>query len=68
MAHIFTDPEKPFGLTVGEARFVMLLSPNVKWRTKNAVETAYCTLLYADMRREIARLNWLNGRGLYELI
>lgn len=68
MANISTDPEKPFGLTVGEARFVMLLSPNVKWRTKNAVETAYCTLLYAETQREIARLNWLNGRGIYELI
>ena len=68
MAHISTNPERPFGLTVGEARFVMILSPDVKWRTKAAVETAYCTLLYAEMQREIARLNWISGRGLYELL
>lgn len=62
------DHTRPFGITAREAAFVINLSPHVKWRTKNAVETAYCTLLYVDMRREIARLNWLNGRGIYELI
>lgn len=62
------DVFKPFGLTVGEARFVMLLSPDVKWRTKAAVETAYCTLLYAEMYKNLAKLRQKCGYEIFELV
>lgn len=59
---------RPFGLTVGEARFVMILSPDVKWRTKGAVETAYMTLLLAEMQENLAKLRLKCGYGIWELV
>lgn len=59
---------RPFGLTIGEARFVMILSPEVKWRTKKAVETAYMTLLFAEMQENLAKLRLKCGYGIWEMV
>lgn len=59
------DPLRPFGLTTGEARFVMALSPDVKWRTKDAVKIAYVTLLYDEIQRTLRNLAWKTGRGVF---
>ena len=61
------DPLRPFGLTTGEARFVMALSPDVKWRTKDAVKIAYLTLLYDDLQRSLTNLEWKSGQGVFIL-
>lgn len=61
------DPLRPFGLTTGEARFVMALSPDVKWRTKDAVKIAYMTLLYDDLQRSLATLELKSGQGVFIL-
>ena len=59
------DPLRPFGLTTGEARFVMALSPDVKWRTKDAVKIAYVTLLYDEIQRTLRTLAWKSGQGVF---
>lgn len=61
------DKLRPFGLTTGETRFVMALSPDVKWRTKDAVKIAYVTLLYDDLQRSLATLKWKSGQGVFIL-
>lgn len=61
------DPLRPFGLTTGEARFVMALSPDVKWRTKDAVKIAYVTLLYDEIQRTLRNLAWKSGQGVFIL-
>lgn len=70
MAHISVpDPERPFGITLRIAELIMVLARNgYKFKTPMAVETAYKTLLFYEMRKNLAKLRLKSGYGICEMV
>lgn len=70
MAHISVpDPERPFGITRRIAELTMVLArAGYKFSTPKAVETAYKTLLFYEMRENLAKLRLKSGYGIWELV
>ena len=63
------DPERPFGITYRIAAFVMVLArAGYKFTTPRAVETAYKTLLFYEMRENLAKSRLQSGYGIWELV
>lgn len=70
MAHISVpDHERPFGITRRIAELTMVLARNgYKFSTPKAVETAYKTLLFYEMRENLAKSRLKCGCGIWELV
>lgn len=70
MAHIsVTDPERPFGITRRIAELTMVLArAGYKFSTPKAVETAYKTLLFYEMRENLSKSRLKSGCGILELV
>lgn len=63
------DPERPFGITYRIASLTMVLArAGYKFTTPRAVETAYKTLLFAEMRENLAKLRLKSGYGICEMV
>lgn len=70
MAHISVpDLERPFGITRRIAELTIVLArAGYKFKTPKAVETAYKTLLFYEMRENLAKSRLKCGYGIWELI
>lgn len=63
------DPERPFGISYRIASLTMVLArAGYKFSTPKAVETAYKTLLFYEMRENIAKSRLQSGCGIWELV
>lgn len=68
MVNIYTDPQKPFGITERTADLVLYLHANgYKWRTQNAVKTAIMTKTFANLQRYHWQAEMASGKYVYEL-